>query len=95
VIGYIHSIRAQSTQNNISIRDLYILTIHLEVIFLLGLLLQYFLNYWDSKKIKLADELEKLGIKYDIVLVPFFNEKKTFPDSLNLYMKSNLTRDVK
>jgi predicted deacetylase len=33
-----------------------------------------------SKKIfKLADELEKLGIKYNIALVPFFNEKQDLP----------------
>src|SRR6476646_7532890 len=32
-----------------------------------------------SRIFKFADELEKLGIKYNIALVPFFNEKQDLP----------------
>jgi hypothetical protein len=37
-----------------------------------------------SKKIfTFTDELEKLGINYNIALVPFFNEKQDIPSFLN------------
>jgi predicted deacetylase len=35
--------------------------------------------FFSRKIFKFADELEKLGIMYNIALVPFFNEKQDLP----------------
>ena len=44
-----------------------VVTIHMRVLFL------------STRIFKFADELEKLDIKYNIALVPFFDEKQDLP----------------
>jgi hypothetical protein len=39
---------------------------------------------FSSKIFSFTKELETLGIKYNIALIPFFNESKTFPAFLHL-----------
>ena len=48
-----------------------------------------------TKIFKLADEPEKLGIKFNIALIPFFNEKEDLLRYPEFVEKLNLTKAVR
>ena len=50
--------------------------------------------FFSTRIFKFTDELKELKIKYNIALVPFFNEKQDLPRFPEFVDKINLTKDV-